>query len=336
MRELPEPPSTDNVVRVALELKRHNAEMELGAALGSGDRKAAAKLLPVVAALQEATDLAVFNSQRKTEWQDAVSVDHLFEKVGKENRIPIAPKALNARVDGGALPGHHIIVFGRPEAGKSTVVINMSHGFTKQKKRGLYVGNEDQIDILKSRYVSRVTNIPWWECEANPEKCMSLFRKRGGEDYLVMSQLKHGTVEAIAKRIEQDGPFDFVVLDQIRNISAGSEADSKMTSRLESVGREMRELLLDYNLIGVSVTQANDRTERANQEPPMWLGMGDMDSSRTGLPGTGDLIVGVGVTGELKARNQRALSLPKNKLSSAPDAHEGIFVEVDLAISRVR
>jgi hypothetical protein len=336
IRDLPEPASVDNTVRVALELKRYNAEMELGAAFHSGDRKAVKRLLPIVSALQEATDLASLAGGRRTEWQDAVEVDKLFDKVGAENRIPIAPKVLNARVGGGALPGHHIIVFGRPEAGKSTVVINMSYGFAKQKKRGLYVGNEDQIDILKSRYVSRVTQIPWQECEANKERCMKLFRQRGGEDYLLMTQLKHGTVNAIAKRIEQDGPFDFVVLDQIRNVSSGGEADGKMTSRLEAVGRDVRALLLDYGLIGISVTQANDRTERANQEPPMWLGMGDMDSSRTGLPGTGDLIVGVGVTSELKARNQRALSLPKNKLSSAPDAHEGVFVEVDLAISRVR
>lgn len=336
MRELSEPPSADNVVRIALELKRHNAEMELGAALGTGDRKRAAKLLPVVAALQEATDLASLSSQRQTEWQDAVSVDKLFDKVGAENRIPIAPRQLNERAGGGALPGHHIIIFGRPEAGKSLVTINMAYGFTKQKKRGLYAGNEDHIDVMKSRYVSRVTRIPWPECEANKEKCMKLFRARGGEDYLVMSQLKHGTIEALAKKIEQDGPFDFIIVDQIRNISTGGESDGKMTTRLEAVGRDMRDLLLDYQLIGVSVTQANDRTERSSQEPPMWLGMGDMDSSRTGLPGTGDLIVGVGVTSDLKARNQRAISLPKNKLSAAPDAHEGFFVEIDPFINRVR
>lgn len=336
MRELPEPPSANNVVRVALELKRHNAEMELGAALGTGDRKKAAKLLPIVAALQSATDLAHLVTNRQTEWQDAVSVEQLFEKVGSENRIPIAPRQLNARAGGGALPGHHIIIFGRPEAGKSLVTLNMAYGFTKQKKRGLYAGNEDQIDILKTRYISRVTRIPWPECEANKEKCMKLFRARGGEDYLVMSQLKHGTIDAIAKKIEQDGPFDFIVIDQVRNISTGGESDGKMTTRLEAVGRDMRDLLLDYNLIGISVTQANDRTERSNQEPPMWLGMGDMDSSRTGLPGTADLIVGVGVTADLKARNQRAISLPKNKLSAAPDAHEGFFVEIDPFISRVR
>ncbi len=334
MRDLPEPPSPDNVVRVALELKRYNVEMELGAALGQGDRKKAKRLLPLLASLQDATDLS-FGAQRKTEWQDAVSVENLFDKVGTENRIPIAPLALNARVDGGALPGHHIIIFGRPEAGKSTVSINMAYGFMKQKKRGIYVGNEDQIDILKARMVSRVTRIPFHEAESNRARAASLYRKRGGEDYIVMSQLKHGTIDAIAKRIEADGPFDFVVVDQIRNLTAGAD-DGKMTTRLEAVGREMRDLLLDYQLIGVSVTQANDRTMKSGQEPPLWLGMGDIDSSRTGLPGTGDLLVGVGVNQAMKERNQRALSLPKNKLSSAPDAHEGIIVEIDPAISRVR
>lgn len=335
MRDLPEPPSSDSVVRVALELKRYNVAMELGAAIGSHNVQQQRKLLPVLQALQEATELHT-EGKRKTEWQDAVSVEGLFTKVGAENRIPIAPKKLNDKAGGGALPGHHIIVYGRPEAGKSLISINMAYGFVKQKKRGLYAGNEDQIDVLKSRYVSRVTLMPWQECEANKEKCMRLFRERGGDDYLVMSQLKHGTIESIAKKIEQDGPFDFIVLDQIRNISAGSESDGKMTTRLETVGREMRDLLLDYSLIGISVTQANDRTERSNQEPPLWLGMGDIDSSRTGLPGTGDLLVGVGVNAQFKARNHRALSIPKNKLSSAPDAHEGVVVEVDPSTSRVR
>lgn len=334
IRDLPEPPSADSVVRVALELKRHNVAMELASAIGSHDTTKQRQLLPVLAQLQSATELT-HSGGKRTEWQDAVAVDQLFSKVGTENRVPIAPLQLNKRAGGGALPGHHIIVFGRPEAGKSLVSINMAYGFTKQRKRGLYVGNEDQIDVLKSRYVSRVTRIPWQECEANPEKCMKLFRQRGGEDYLVMSQLKHGTMDAVARKVEEDGPFDFVILDQIRNITA-SDDGGKMTTRLEIVGREYRELLLTYGLIGVSVTQANDRTERGNQEPPIWLGMGDVDSSRTGLPGTGDLLVGVGVSNELRSKNQRAISTPKNKLSSEPDAHEGFIVEVEPAISRVR
>jgi hypothetical protein len=333
IRDLPEPPSADNVVRVALELKRHNIAMELASAIGSHDVTKQRKLLPVLQQLQEATELT-YNG-RRTEWQDAVGVDQLFAKVGTENRVPIAPAQLNKKAGGGALPGHHIIVFGRPEAGKSLFSLNMAYGFTKQKKRGIYIGNEDQIDVLKSRYVSRVTRIPWQECEANPERCMKLFRQRGGEDYLVMSQLKHGTMDAVARKLEEDDPFDFVVLDQIRNITASNE-DGKMTTRLEIVGREYRELLLDYGLIGVSVTQGNDRTQKNGEEPSIWLGMGDIDSSRTGLPATGDLIVGVGVNSELRGRNQRAISLPKNKLNSEPDAHEGFIVEVEPAISRVR
>lgn len=332
IRELPEPPSPDNVVRVALELKRHNVAMELASAIGSHDTTRQRKLLPLLAQLQDATELGY--GTKRVEWRDAVGVDQLFDKVGTENRIPIAPMALNKRAGGGALPGHHIIIFGRPEAGKSLVSLNMAYGFIKQKKRVLYIGNEDQIDILKSRMVSRITRMPWAEAEANREKTARLYRARGGEDYLIMSQLSHGTMEAIDRKIDEEEP-DVVVLDQIRNITAAND-DGKMTTRLEVVGREYRELIVERGLVGVSVTQANDRTDKNGQEPSIWLGLGDIDSSRTGLPATGDLVVGVGVNSDLRGRNQRALNPAKNKLSSEPDAHEGFIVEVEPAISRVR
>ena len=64
-----------------------------------------------------------------------------------------------------------------------------------------------------------------------------------------------------------------------------------MTQGLNRIAIQFRSLLLDYGLIGVSVTQANDRTQHSGQEPPIWLGLGDVDSSRTGLPAQADLML---------------------------------------------
>lgn len=324
IRDLPEAPSAENLVHVALEFKRFAVAQQLGAALAGADEKRIAELLPQYDALRKATTLEV--GKKRAEWQDAAAIEQLFEEVGSKNRIPIAPSKLNERAGGGALPGDHIIIFGRPEMGKSTVAVNMGMSFVRREIRTMYIGNEDKIGKLKARGASRLTGMTFAEMEADPEKRNKLFRERGGEDFLLMTQLAHGSISAIAKRVEEWQP-QVLIIDQIRNLQSGSKTDG-MTTKLEALGIEVRALLLDYGLIGVSVTQAGPTSN-------LWLELDDMDSTKTGLPAQADLIVGVNANEEMLRQNQRALSVPKNKLSSADDAHEGFIVNVDKHRSRV-
>lgn len=324
VRDLPEAPSPENLVYVALEFKRFAVSQQLGAALSSGDEKRIAELLPLYDGLRKATTLE--SGKKRSEWDDAPAIEELFDTVGSANRIPIAPAKLNERAGGGALPGHHIVIVGRPEIGKSTVSLNMGMSFVRRQIRTMYIGNEDRIGVLKARGASRLTGMTFAEMEADPEKRNKLFRERGGEDYLLMTQLAHGTVEAIAKRVEEWQP-QVIIVDQIRNLNSASKTDG-MTTKLEALGIEMRALLLTYGLIGVSVTQANPTQH-------VFLEMEDIDSSKTGLPAQADLIIGVNANEHMLAQNQRAISLPKNKLSSADDAHEGFIVNIDKHRSRV-
>lgn len=325
VRDLPEAPSPENLVHVALEFKRFAVAQQLGAALAGGDEKRIADLLPQYDTLRKAT--ALESGKRKAEWDDAPTIEELFNEVGAANRIPIAPSKLNERTGGGALPGDHIIIVGRPEMGKSTFAINMGMSFVRREIRTMYVGNEDKIGKLKARGAARLTGMTWEEMEKDPEKRNKLFRQRGGEDFLLFTQLAHGSISAIAKRVEEWQP-QVLIVDQIRNLSSGSKTDG-MTQKLEALGIEMRALLLDYGLIGVSVTQANPVSGH------LFLEMEDIDSSKTGLPAQADLIVGVNANEEMLRQNQRAVSLPKNKLNSADNAHEGFIVNVDKHRSRV-
>lgn len=325
LRDLPEPISAVNSASAALELKRHNAGLELAAAIASGDGKKQAKSLQLYNELAAATEL---KSRRQVKYERASGVSDLFSKVGTANRIPLAPTRLNTRISGGALPGHHIILFGRPEVGKSTFSVNFAVGMAiKQSQRVLYVGNEDQIDILKARAVGRATNLTAEEIEANPDAAIAVYKERGGEERLQFVQMFDSSVDDIKPLIEEFAPT-VVVLDQIRNMA--SEADGEV-QKLEENGQAFRRLLLAYHLIGLSVTQAG-----ASAEGKAWLGMEDMYGSKTGLPGTADLIIGMGADEAMKSRGQRALSFSKNKLSSAPNAREGLLVEIDTSRSALK
>jgi KaiC/GvpD/RAD55 family RecA-like ATPase len=330
MNDLPEAPSPGNVANVVLELKRHNVGMELASAIAGNDTKKVGKLLSQFTELQQATTL-----KAKAQWEDAVHWTKLDDVAGDKNRIPLAPKLLNERTDGGALPGDHIIVYGRPEVGKSTWTINMTRGFLYSGQRALYIGNEDNINKLKKRMRNRLTMWSTAQVKANPEEANKLAEQRerehGGE--LNMRHLHRGSIDDLRRAIDEFEPT-VLILDQIRNLQ--TSGDDKMTQKLEAVAIEVRNLLSTYHLVGVSVTQANDRTERHGQEPPLWLGMSDIDSSRTGLPAQADLLIGIGANSEMLSRSQRAISLPKNKMSDEDNSHEGFIVEYDLKRSSVK
>ena len=328
MGSLPAPVSASNSAAVALELKRQNVGLELAAAIASHDDKKLHRLVPLFAELRAATELRG-NGRRQVRYELAAPVETLFSEVGSEKRIPLYPASLNSRTAGGALPGHHIVIYGRPEIGKSTVVLNLACGFAiAGGQRVAYIGNEDQINVLKARAVGRVCGMTAQEMEQRRADAIRIYTERGGEDRLRFVQMFDGDPQDLRPLIEEFEPTVLIV-DQIRNMQ-GANGDG-MTQRLEENGQGMRRLLLEYKLIGVSVAQAG-----ASAEGKAWLTMNDLDSSKTGLQGTADLLIGVGANAEMQARNQRGLSLPKNKLSSDPRAHEGLLVDVDYSRCVVR
>jgi KaiC/GvpD/RAD55 family RecA-like ATPase len=329
MDDLPEAPSPSNVAQIVLELKRHNVGMELAAAIAAQDSKRVGKLYREFGELQAATTL-----KSRSSFEDAVEWDKLDEVVGDDKRIPLSPKLLNERCNGGALPGHHILIFGRPEVGKSTFVINMTRGFLKSGQRVLYVGNEDNINVLKRRMRCRLTLMTEEEIKADPTGANKLAEQREKENggALFMRHIHRGTDADLDRAIEDFEPT-VLVYDQLRNHDGSGD---KMTQKLETVAITHRSRLSRYGLVGVSVTQANDRTERYGQEPPEWLGMADVDSSRTGLPAQADLMIGIGAKQEHLQRNERCISIPKNKLSSDVKSKRGFVVSYDLHRSVVK
>jgi hypothetical protein len=102
-----------------------------------------------------------------------------------------------------------------------------------------------------------------------------------------------------------------VILDQLRNMRVKSEG---RTAELEAAGREARAIAKDFNVLVVSITQAGD-----SASGKAFLEMSDVDSSKTGIPASADLMIGLGADDIMKSNGILGLSLPKNKLSGLHD-----------------
>lgn len=315
-------PSPDNVAWEVLELKRTVKWRELTAAMeGEWDREELNKLVEEHRELMQATSLT---ARSNLSWGS--SLDELSTAVGAGKRIRLWPEALQAKT-GGALPGDHLVVFGRPEVGKSLFSVNMTAGWLRDGHGVLYVGNEDNIDKIQDRVRHNLAGMTKGEVEKWTDEANRRCRSKGWDRFRALHMFP-GTASEIAEVIEETRPSCLVV-DQLRNLQTTTKGGSK-AQRLDDIACDIRQLGAKYGLVVLSVGQAHAQEHGRHK---LWLDLDDFDESRTGVPGQADLMVGVGMDPTLDAHNQRALSVPKNKLSGD---HEGFVVNIDKHRSKIQ
>lgn len=316
-------PSPDNVAWEVLELKRVVKWRELTAAMeAEWNRDEIAQLVEEHRELMRATSLT---ARSNIDW--GADLDQLSTAVGAGNRVRLWPEALQTKTSG-ALPGDHIVVFGRPEVGKTLFTVNMTAGWLRDGHGVLYVGNEDNINKIKDRVRQNLAGMTKAEVEKFTDEANTRCRKKGWDRFKALHMFP-GSAAEIAEVIEETKPTCLVV-DQLRNLHTTGGKGGTKAQRLDDIACDVRQLGAKYGLVVLSVGQAN---AGEHGRPKVWLDLDDFDESRTGVPGQADLMVGIGMDPTLDAHNQRAISLPKNKLSGD---HEGFVVNIDKYRSKIQ
>lgn len=314
--------SAVNLTQEILALKRHSLGLKLSSALAAG--KTGSEVEELIASWQSMVGLSdVGVEAEESQIVTGVPVEKLFATAfNQENLIKVYPKSLNDRLDGGVLPGTHILVFANTEMGKTLVAINMVAGFLHQKLPVLYVGNEDPAENILLRLGTRLSGMNKYEIRDNPKKAQELIDSRSAGLFTI-APLAPGTFPEISGLVRKYSP-KVVILDQLRNLDVKSE---NRTQALERAATEARNLAKRFGLVVVSLTQAGDSASGKAA-----LSTGDVDSSNVGIPGQMDVMIGVGATEEMLRQNVRMLSFPKNKVSGN---HNPITVTIDPQLSKV-
>ncbi len=310
--------SIPNIVTDLLEQKRDSVGHRLAASILSGDKPNG--LLTQYADLVNATELEEENDEEdRIGYSVADLVGDSFDRSGL---IRVAPSSLNSRLDGGVRPGHHLVLFARPEMGKTMMTIEMMAGFAEQDLCVLYVGNEDPITDINMRLVNRLSGMTKLEVLNDPETADTKAREAGYEK-IILHSAAPGTPAQITRLIEKYNP-NVVVLDQLRNINTGND---NYVLKLEEAATHARNWAKKYSCVVVSVTQAGDSA--ANKAA---LDLGDVDFSNTGIPAQADVMIGLGANSNHKAAGELVISLPKNKVSAI---HEAFAVTTEPQLSKI-
>lgn len=309
-----------NVEQVVLETKKAEYADELALALTNGTPHD--ELLEKYSAIKDMSSLEDLTEQGTDELDVGSLATLLEEAADGTGRLVLYPRAVNDRLGGGVAGGHHIVVYARPETGKTALCISIAAGFARQGAPGLYFGNEDRPQDLMLRTMYNLTGMTRQQVLNNMDAAREAAIAAGIENIRMIS-MAPGTPKQIEAYIKKYKP-QWIIVDQLRNVAVKS--DSRV-NQLEMAATAMRNLAKKYNIVVISVTQAGDSA--SNKEV---LDMGDVDFSNTGIPAQADLMIGVGVTPALEAQGVRMLSLPKNKIGGD---HSHFLVRLNPFLSRV-
>lgn len=239
------------------------------------------------------------------------------------NLIPISPNSLNVAVDGGVLPGDHILIYGPPEAGKSLLAINLACAAAHRGQRVLYGGNEDSMYRIGMRFISRFTGLTKAEVLKDPKRAGELAEKAGKGNLRYVS-LTPGTIPQIERLITMEAP-QIVIIDQMRQLSfPGVNGELEQLTR---AAKELRGLAKKHQVVMVSVTQANADACKNK----LVLDMDDVYFSNTTVPGDVDIMVALGINERYDKGNMRMINLPKNKTGGG---HQHFTIRVNPMLSK--
>lgn len=307
--------SVPNLVRDIRDHRRYRVGDKIAGLLAN--RTESKELDDLISKYQSLRSDSDAGSSKASEIFHAVPVSELFTSKRSGESVPFGLEVLNRYTDGGVRMGHHMLIVGRPEIGKSLLAIELVCGWLEQGHRVMYIENEEPLVDTTIRVVGRLCKRPRGDIRQHPEKAQEAATKRGYENYVGIS-CSPGNFREIGALVDKYDPR-FVVINQLRNIDVGD--DNRVTA-LEKAAIGGRNLAKRGRTV-LSVTQAGDSAEGKR-----FLGMSDIDFSKTGIPGAIDLGIGIGATDEDKRFNVRGISLFKNKLGTLEDNHGCFTVRV--------
>lgn len=272
--------------------------------------------------LRAMTDLDDMSDKGLELFHDIDLQSMMHHEFDTTNMIKVYPRSLNERFDGGAKRGHHIVVFGPVESGKSASVITMDCGFARQGFKTIYFINEDRPQDIILRHVANLSGMNKYQIQNDPRKAQQLANDNGFQNIMVVSAAP-GTPRQLTEYVDRYKP-DCIIVDQLRNleVKAGNRVE-----QLEKSATSVRNIAKEMNVLAVSVTQAGD-----SATGKLILETGDVDFSNVGIPAQADVMVGIGFDAQMEAEGLRNLSLPKNKISGR---HEHFPVKITPQLSRM-
>ena len=225
--------------------------------------------------------------------------------------------------------GNLIIIFARPESGKTAFWVNLvagRNGFATQGAKVCALINEEPAIRTQMRLINAYTGMTFAEIKDNPQKAGDLWSQI--KNQIRILDTVDWTLEKIDSYVAKEKP-DILIIDQLDKVHIGGTF-ARGDEKLRAIYTGAREIAKrrDCSLIGISQASAD-----ASGKWDMTFDM--MENSKTGKAAEADVIIGVGYkpNSEYSNDNDRSLSVSKNKITGW---HGKVMVKIEPELSRYR
>ena len=322
--------SPSNLIAMLTEQRLKHIGADLTAALANGDSERAATL---AAEYKEVQELGVGRDDEEDELfqvYQGVSVTDLTRTLREGADKSMLPNILGDIIFN-MMPGDHVIVFGPVNGGKSCVAIQTACDYAYDDFTVLYIGNEDPADRMVLRFVCNLTGETLEEVRED-EDYYTEVAKENGYDNIIFKELSPGSVTDVRRLCEKFKPT-ICIVDQARNLAPEPRKGASDDVQAE-VMYQLRMLYKRLKIIGVSLTQAATTDIYGKQiDRKFKLEQSDVFGSRREVAAQADIMIGAGVTEQMKSSFQLYLNVCKNK---ATGIHDGRMVVIDPFTSTIK
>ena len=237
------------------------------------------------------------------------NINNLIEKLKDNTKWKFNLAPLKEAVHGVG-EGNLIIIFARPEAGKTAFWVNLVagiDGFASQGAKVCALINEEPAIRTQMRLINAHTGMTFDEIRVDMNKTKEKWAEV--EQNIKILDTVDWSLDEVDEFVQKEKP-DILIIDQLDKVNVKGNF-ARTDEKLRAVYTGAREIAKRNNCCVVAISQAS-----ADGHGKFELTFDMMEGSKTGKAAEADVIIGVGFRDKVDTdQNVRGLYISKNKIT---------------------
>ena len=237
------------------------------------------------------------------------NIDNLLDQLKDNTKWKFNLAPLSDKVNGVG-DGNLVIIFARPEAGKTAFWVNLVSGvdgFASQGAKVCALINEEPAIRTQMRLINAHTGMTFDEIRADSKEANTKWAEV--RQNIKILDTVDWSLDDVDEFVQKENP-DILIVDQLDKVNVkGSFA--RTDEKLRAIYTGAREIAKRNNCCVIAVSQAS-----ADGQGKFDLTFDMMEGSKTGKAAEADVIIGVGHRDKLDTDERvRSLAISKNKIT---------------------
>ena len=250
------------------------------------------------------------DEEEKEEYESVTSdIDSLVDALKDNTKWKFNLEPLRSRVNGVG-DGNLLVIFARPESGKTALWVSFvagENGFISQGAKVCALINEEPAIRTQMRLINAHTGMTFEQIQENIPTAKGLWSQISTN--IKILDTVDWSLEKVDSFVAKEKP-DVIIIDQMDKVHVPGNF-ARTDEKLRAIYTGAREIAKRRNCCVIAISQAS-----ADASGKLDITFDMMENSRTGKAAEADVVIGVGFRNKLDTDKElRSLAVSKNKIT---------------------